>query len=291
MQFKDYYETLGVSPDSSPDLIKSAYRKLARKFHPDVSKEKNAEERFKAVNEAYDVLKDQAKRREYDALRARGYRAGDEFQPPPDFGEGGFEFSGQEGFGDFFEALFNRGRGGTGAGAGPRAQARPREVRARFEIDLERAYAGGPERVSIGERTIEVKIPQGLKDGQTIRLARQAPGGGDLLLEIGYRPHRLYKVDGRDLTVHVPIAPWEAALGATVSVPTPGGTVDLKVPAGSSSGKRMRLKGRGLPGSPPGDQYVVLDVSVPPAESPAQRGLYEQLAGAYPGFDPRAGFS
>jgi curved DNA-binding protein len=289
MQFKDYYDILGVPPTASADVIKSAYRKLARKYHPDVSKEKNAEERFKEVNEAYEVLKDPEKRRHYDALRAQGYRPGEEFRPPPDFGDVEFDFGGEGGLGDLFEALFGRGRVHGAGRAGARTGARPRAMTARFAIDLERAYAGGPERVQIGDRTIEVKIPAGIEAGRQIRLAKQAPGGGDLLLEIEYRPHPRFTVDGRDVSLRWPIAPWEAALGATVSVPTLGGSVELRIPPGSSSGRRLRLRGRGLPGNPPGDQYVVLDIVVPATLDAEQRRLWERLAEAHRSFDPRAG--
>lgn len=289
MQFKDYYDILGVPPQASADVIKSAYRKLARRYHPDVSKEKNAEERFKEVNEAYDVLKDAEKRQHYDALRARGYRPGEEFRPPPDFGDVDVDLGGEGGLGDLFEALFGRGRGGFNGRAAPRGPTRPRPMTAKLAIDLERAHAGGPERVQVGERTIEVKIPAGIEPGRQIRLARQAPGGGDLLLEIEYRPHPRFTVEGRDVILRLPIAPWEAALGATVSVPTLGGPVELRLPPGSSSGRRMRLRGRGLSGQQVGDQYVVLEVVVPPAEEADQRVLYEQLRELYRGFDPRAG--
>jgi curved DNA-binding protein len=286
MQFKDYYEVLGVPPGADADVIKSAYRRQARKYHPDVSKEKDAEERFKAVNEAYEVLKDAKKRAAYDQLRARGYRPGEEFRPPPNFGHD-FDFDGADagGFSDFFESLFGRMRGGApGAGAGRRPRA---ESRARLEIDLERAYAGGVERVSVGGRTLDVRIPAGVQPGQNIRLAGQGNGGGDLLLEIGYRAHPRFRVDGRDVSVVVPVTPWEAALGGAIAVPTLGGEVEIKVPAGSASGKRLRLKGRGLPGTTPGDQYVELAIQVPPASDERAIAFYEDMAKRFKGFDPR----
>ncbi len=278
MKFKDYYETLGVPPGADADVIKSAYRRLARKYHPDVSKEKDAEERFKAVNEAYEVLHDARKRASYDRLRAGGYRTGEEFRPPPNWQpEGDFEFgdTGGAGFSDFFEALFGRMRGGP---QGPRPA---RDERARLQIDLETAYRGGQERIQLHGRVLDVKIPAGVQAGQQIRLAGQAEGGGDVLLEVQFRPHPRFMLDGRDVTVRVPLTPWEAALGATITVPTLGTAVELKIPPGSDSGKRMRLKGRGLPGTPPGDQYVVLDVRAPTAENPDQRAAYEALAKSF----------
>lgn len=287
MQFKDYYEVLGVPPGADADVVKSAYRRQARKFHPDVSKEKDAEERFKAVNEAYEVLKDPKKRAAYDQLRARGYRPGDEFRPPPNFGQdfdvdlGAADVGG---FSDFFESLFGRMRGGPAGAGGRRTRA---DSRARLDIDLERAYAGGVERVAVGGRTLDVKIPAGVQPGQSIRLAGQGSGGGDLLLEIGYRAHPRFRVDGRDVTVVVPISPWEAALGASIPVPTLGGEVELRVPAGSASGKRLRLKGRGLPGAAAGDQYVELAVQVPPATDDRATAFYEDMAKRFKGFDPR----
>jgi len=296
MQFKDYYDALGVKADASDAQIKSAYRKLARKYHPDVSKESGAEEKFKAVNEAYEALKDPAKRRAYDQLRASGYRPGDEFHPPPHFGDGAeFDFSdlhGEGGFSDFFESLFGA-RGGPRTARGPR---RGRDMQARIEIPLSTAYSGGRERISLrdggAERTLEVKIPAGILPGQQIRLAGQgSPGahgapGGDLLLEIAIRDDSRFRLQGRDVHVDLPIAPWEAALGATVTVPTLGGDVELKVPAGSDSGKRMRLRGRGMPGAVPGDQFITLQIHAPPAQTEAQRELYEQMARTFE-WNPR----
>jgi len=304
MKFKDYYELLGVKPDATADQIKASYRKLARKFHPDVSKEKNAEDRFKDLNEAFEALRDPKRRAAYDQMRAGGFRAGDEVRSPHgqpagfdfDMGDGG---GGQ--FSDFFESLFGRARAGAGgAGAGPGSRRGPRQAppvaRAELEIELEIAFTGGKQRVVIpgptGERTLEIKIPQGIQSGQTIRLSGQGNPDidgtpGDLLLQIKVRPHPRFALDGRDVSVQLPITPWEAALGARVPVPTLGGEVGLAVPAGSQSGKKMRLKGRGLPGPTPGDQFVVLQIHAPPADSENAREMYGRMQQEFASFDPR----
>ena len=299
MQFKDYYETLGVKPDASDADIKSAYRRLARKYHPDVSKESGAEEKFKSVNEAYEALKDSARRKAYDQLRAGGYRAGDEFRPPPnwqnegnaDFGEGG-----GEDFSDFFESLFGR-MGGNAGPRGARGPRRGRDLHAQISIPLQTAYHGGSERVSLrdgsGERTLDIRIPAGIHPGRQMRLAGQGyPGmsggpAGDLLLEVNFRADPRFALDGRDVLLTLPVAPWEAALGATVPVPTLGGAVELRIPAGSDSGRKLRLRGRGWPGATPGDQIVTLEVRVPKAETPRQTELFQQMADEFD-FDPRA---
>ncbi len=289
MQFKDYYDILGVKADASEAEIKSAYRKLARKYHPDVSKEAQAEEKFKSINEAYEALKDPAKRRAYDQVKAQGYRSGQEYHPQSNFGDGqGFDFSdaGEGGFSDFFESLFRGQRGEARGRAGPR---RGRDVQARVEIPLATAYRGGKERITLrdaggGERTLEVKIPAGILPGQQIRLAGQGTPGsqgaaaGDLMLEVLVREDGRFRLDGRDVLLTLPIAPWQAALGGMLTVPTLAGDVELKIPAGSDSGKRMRLRGRGMPGATPGDQFVTLQVHAPPAQTEAQRKLYEQMA-------------
>jgi curved DNA-binding protein len=321
MQFKDYYDVMGVPRGAAQDEIKRAYRKLARKFHPDVSKEKNAEERFKELQEAYEVLKDPEKRAAYDQLGAN-WQQGQEFRPPPDWGKG-FEFTrgqarqspGGAGpdFSDFFSELFGaRSPFGGAAGFDPRGGRAGRSARAagqdhvaRVEIELEDAYRGGtrtldirtPEitpdgHVSSKPRTLRVSIPAGVVEGQQIRLAGQGSPGmgggppGDLFLEITLRPHPLFKLDGRDVTVVLPVAPWEAALGETVSVPTLGGAVEMKLPAGARSGQRLRLRGRGLPGPAAGDQYVTLAIVLPP-DSPQTREFFARMKQELP-FDPRA---
>lgn len=295
MRFKDYYQTLGVEPGASEAEIKTAYRRLARKYHPDVSKEAGAEETFKAVNEAYEALRDPQKRAAYDQLRARGYRPGDEVQPPPGGFGGGQQFDFDEifgsaggangGFSDFFQELFGRRRGaGPGAGpAGPRARG-DGATRAKFAVPLEAVYRGDAVRVSFGGKSLEVKLPKGIRPGQAIRLGGQAPGGGDLLLEIEYAAHPQFEVDGRDVIHVLPLAPWDAALGASLSVPTLGGRVELKIPPGSEAGRKLRLRGRGLPGSggaEPGDQIVELEISAPVPNNDAQRAAYRTLREAF----------
>ncbi|MGN6741245.1 DnaJ C-terminal domain-containing protein [Dyella sp.] len=298
MEFKDYYDILGVKPDASEAEIKAAYRKLARQYHPDKNKEAGAEDKFKAVNEANEVLRDKEKRRAYDQVRAGGYRGGEQFRPPPGFGQG-FDFgdgAGEGDFSDFFESLFGRGAGGGHRGQ-PRAR-RGRDVQAQVQIDLQTAFDGGRTRVALhdshgNERVLEVKIPAGIQPGQVIRLSGQghagAAGGpsGDLLLEVAIRDDARFKLDGRNVLHVLPIAPWEAALGATVPVPTLAGTVDLRIPAGAQSGKKLRLKGRGMPGTPPGDQLVELSIRTPPAEDDKQRKAYEALHKHFADYNPR----
>lgn len=295
MEFKDYYDTLGVKPDATDAEIKSSYRRLARKYHPDVSKESGAEDRFKAVNEAYEALKDPDRRKAYDQLRAGGYRGGDPFRGPPPNWQRETHFGGDGGegdFSDFFESLF----GGRAGGGRPHPR-RGRDMHAQVAVGIENAYHGGRERISLrdahGERTLEVKIPAGILPGQQIRLAGQGYPGvhggptGDLILEIALRDDGRFRLEGRNVLLDLPVAPWEAALGATVKVPTLAGDVELRIPPGSDGGRKMRLRGRGWPGKTPGDQIVTLVVRVPPATSDEQRALYEQLAAAFD-FDPRA---
>jgi curved DNA-binding protein len=323
MQFKDYYQIMGVSRDASQADIKQAYRKLARKYHPDVSKDPDAEQRFKELGEAYDVLKDAEKRQAYDSL-APYYRQGEEFEPPPDWAQefgfgGGPGAAGSARFSDFIEALYRSGGfGGAGSGLGRggfrRARApfgggaggpfRPaaEDTRVKVTIDLEDSYAGSrravvlthTERAPDGraqtrERTLNVTIPKGVAPGQQIRLEGQGSAGGDLLMEVEFRPHPRYRVEGRDVLMDLAVAPWEAALGATVPVPTPAGTVELKVPPGSASGRKLRLRGRGLPASAnPGDFFVVLKIVVPAADTDRERAAFEALRETFEDFDPRA---
>ena len=299
MEFKDYYDTLGVKADASEAEIKAAYRKLARKYHPDKNKEAGAEEKFKAINEANEVLRDAEKRRAYDNLRAGGYRGGEQFRPPPGWGQGqGFDFGGGGGggdFSDFFESLFGRAAGG---GPGQARAARGSDIQAQVQIELQTAFDGGRTRVALhdgsgGERVLEVKIPAGIQPGQVIRLSGQGHPGrnggpsGDLLLEVQFREDARFRLEGRNVLHVLPITPWEAALGATVPVPTLAGAVDLRIPAGSQSGRKLRLKGRGLPGAHPGDQLVELSIRAPVAESEAQKKAYEALRDEFEGFDPR----
>lgn len=307
MDYKDYYKILGVERDATQDDIKRAYRKLARKYHPDVSKEPDAEERFKEMAEAYEVLKDPEKRAAYDQLGAN-WKAGQDFRPPPDW-DAGFEFSGGYGghtdadaFSDFFESLFGQ-RGGMGGEFRGRGQ----DHHARVLIDVEDAFHGtvrnitlqAPEvdaqgRVHTRQRSLNVRIPKGVRQGQHIRLAGQGNPGmgggqaGDLYLEVDFKPHPLYRVEGRDLYLELPIAPWEAALGARVKVPTPDGAVDMRIPENSRNGSKLRLKGRGIPGKTPGDLYVMLKVVQPPADSDKAKAFYQKMAEEFD-FDPRAG--
>lgn len=324
MEFKDYYKTLGVARDASADDIRGAYRKLARKYHPDVSKEADAEARFKEIGEANEVLRDPEKRAAYDAAgsqwerqRAAGGAHGraHDFQPPPGW-DAGFEFSGRgdaDPFGsadhsDFFEALFGRAARGARAGAHrPGMQMPGQDHHAKVLIDLEDAYRGAQRSISLHmpalddeghgvmrERTLDVNIPKGIREGQHLRLAGQGGPGlgsappGDLFLEIAFRPHPRFRVDGRDVYLELPLAPWEAALGAHVSVPMPDGAVELTIPAGSANGRKLRLKGKGIPSVPAGDLYVVLAIALPGAETASAKAAYAAFAAAFGAFEPRA---
>lgn len=298
MQFKDYYSILGVEPGAGDAEIKTAYRRLARKYHPDVSKEAGAEEKFKAVNEAHEALRDPEKRAAYDQLRAQGYRPGEEFRPPPDFGRGGagggqgFDFeevfgsggAGNGGFSDFFEGLFGqRARQAGGAQSrGPQQRpAGPRDTRAKFAVPLQAVHDGGSLRITVKGKQLEVRVPKGVRPGQVIRLAGMGEAGGNLMLEVEYAEHPQFEVDGRNIIHVLSVAPWQAALGATVSVPTLGGSVELKIPADSDAGRKLRLRGRGLPGIPSGDQIVELEITAPKAVNERQRTVYRMLANAF----------
>lgn len=314
MEFRDYYKILGVEKTATQDEIKRAYRKLARQYHPDLNKDAGAEATFKEIGEANEVLSDPEKRAAYDQL-GEGYRPGQEFRPPPDW-DAGYEFTGPgdtgaQDFSDFFESLFGGAfRQQEAAGEG-RARRQRYDIRARGEdhhakvlIDLEDALKGArrplslklPEltpdgHLALRERKLEVGIPKGIREGQNIRLKGQGGPGiggadaGDLYLEVAFTSHPVYSAQGSDLFVDLPVAPWEAALGAKVKAPTPDGVVDLNIPAGSKQGRKLRLKGRGLPGKSPGDLYVVLQIVLPPADA-GMKKLYEQMR-KESGFDPR----
>ncbi|WP_144142171.1 DnaJ C-terminal domain-containing protein [Paraburkholderia sp. BCC1884] len=317
MKYKDYYELLGLERAASQDDIKRSYRKLARKYHPDVSKLDDAEERFKELGEAYEVLKDPEKRAAYDRLGS-DWRNGQDFQPPPNWDEG-FEFRGAGGqsgmhgephdFNDFFGSMFGDARAQHGQHARHRPfEARGEDHHAKVLIDLEDAYRGAQRSISLQvpvvdaqghvaleSRTLDVTIPKGIREGQHLRLAGQGGPGttpenaGDLYLEIGFREHPRFRVDGRDVSIELPVAPWEAALGAPIAVPTPDGTVEMTVPAGSAGGRRLRLRGKGIPANPPGDLYVVLNIVLPPADNESSKAAYEAMRLAF-NFDPRAHF-
>jgi curved DNA-binding protein len=315
MEYKDYYQILGVARDADQETIKRSYRKLARKYHPDVSKEPDAETKFKELNEAYEVLKDPEKRTAYDQL-GNNWQAGQDFRPPPGWDQG-FEFHGggytqvdPEQFSDFFESLF--GGGGFGGRRGfyqntGRSARRGENTHAKILIDLEDSYQGATRtltlrhselgadgRPQVRERSINVKIPKGIAPGQQIRLSGQGEAGfggaaaGDLYLEVEFKPHPHYHLDGKTVYLDLPVAPWEAALGATVRAPTPTGPVDLRIPANSRAGSKLRLKGRGLPAKEPGDLFVVLQIALPPADSDSAKNAYRQMEKAFH-FEPRAG--
>ncbi len=309
MEYKDYYKVMGVERDATQDEIKRSYRKLARKYHPDVSKEANAEEQFKEVGEAYAVLKDPEKRTAYDQL-GENLKTGEDFRPPPNWDQG-FEFHGSganggspEDFSDFFETLFGRG-GFTRADHRP-SMARGEDTHAKIVVDLEDSYRGATRGVTlkhtelsddgrpvVRERTLNVKIPKGVRPGQHIRLAKQGSAGvgggesGDLFLEIAFRAHPKFQVEGKDVYLNLRVAPWEAELGANVKTATPTGDVELTIPSHSKSGRKLRLKGRGLPGKESGDFYAVLQIALPHAETDAHEAAYREFASAFE-FDPRA---
>jgi curved DNA-binding protein len=312
LEYKDYYETLGVPRDASADQIKKAFRKLARKYHPDVSKEPNAELRMKDINEANAVLSDPEKRAAYDALGA-GHAAGEEFRPPPDW-DAGFEFSRRRfsdaeaaDFSDFFAELFGRMGAPRQGEGGPRGAARGEDHHAKILLDIEDAWRGAQQRISLrvpkldergritlDTRTLEVQIPRGVREGQLIRLAGQgSPGAGgaspgDLYLEVHFKAHPRFRIDGRNLLMQLPIAPWEAALGAVVPVELPDGkTLKIRVPPGAQTDGELLARGKGVPSDPPGDLVLNLRVVLPPADTPRAKELYETMSRDL-AFDPRA---
>jgi curved DNA-binding protein len=313
MEFKDYYRTLDVARDAPADAIKKAYRKLARKYHPDVSKEPDAEKRMQEINEANAVLSDPEKRAAYDQLGRHG--PGEDFRPPPGWDQG-FEFTehGRGGaesaeFSDFFAEIFGRmgregaqrrGRSADGASTYP-----GNDHHARILLDLEDSFSGVTRQITLRapkldpkghvvleERTLNVKIPAGIREGQVIRVAGQGEPGvgngkpGDLLLEVQFAPHARLRADGRDLRLTLAVAPWEAALGALVPVALPGGAIHVRIPADAQAGKQLRVRGKGLPSDPPGDLYIDLRIVAPPAGTPKAKELYEALA-KETAFDPR----
>ena len=307
MKYKDYYAILGVGRDASAEEIKKAYRKLARKYHPDVSKEADAEERFKEVAEAYEALKDPEKRAAYDQLGR--HAAGQEFQPPPDWGE---RFAGAQTIFDDLDLadLFAGLTGRRGAGARGRGPASGRDYEAAVNLSFDQAFHGTEIELDLAvleydehgaarrvPHRVRVRIPKGVTDGAQLRVpgkGGKAPAGGrdgDLYLDIRVEPHPLYRVSGQDLYVELPLAPWEAVLGTRVNLPTPGGTVSLKVPPGTRAGQQLRLGGRGIarPGAPAGDLYAIVSIVVPSVLDERERALFQQLA-ENSTFNPRAHF-
>ncbi|RDH84076.1 MAG: cytochrome C biogenesis protein [endosymbiont of Galathealinum brachiosum] len=306
MQFKDYYEIIGVQRDANQQEIKRAYKKLARKYHPDVSKETDAELKFKELGEAYEVLKDPEKRIAYDQFGAN-YKSGQDFNPPPNWDEG-FEFNGAShsaSFSDFFESLFGQQFNSAYEGAN-RQQAHGEDHHAKIFIDIDDAFNGATRSISLqaptvnsqgqvvtSTRTLNVNIPKGVKQGQLIRLAGQGTAGlsngkpGDLYLEVNFKTHDFYRVEGKDIYLDLPVAPWEAVLGTTVKTPTPDGKVNLKIPAGAVSGHKMRLKGRGIPAKIPGDLYVIINLVLPPADNQKAEDFYRKMEKEL-NFEPRA---
>jgi curved DNA-binding protein len=308
MEYKDYYKTMGVGRDATQDEIKRAYRKLARKYHPDVSQEADAEQKFKEVGEANEVLKDPEKRAAYDQLGS-DWQAQQDFRPPPDR-ESGFEYTGgsrpgggEHDFSDFFESLFGQG----GSGDGRRGfHMHGEDHHAKILIDLQDSYNGTTRTITLQmpgvaqdgqvinrQRNLNVSIPRGIRQGQQIRLAGQGSTGmgdgkaGDLYLEVEFRPHDIYRVDGADVSMDLPLAPWEAALGTMVKLPTPSGVIDLKIPANSQGGRKLRLKGRGIPAKTAGDLYAILHIALPPADDPGTREWYQRMQRDSE-FNPRA---
>jgi curved DNA-binding protein len=307
MEYRDYYDILGTGRDATQDDIKQAYRRLARKYHPDVSKEPDADKKFKDLGEAYEVLKDPEKRAAYDKF-GNNWKNGQDFEPPPNW-DAGFEFRGagytggaDEDYSDFFESLF--GRSGYTGGGGQHSSFRMKgeDQHAKIVIRLADAYNGSRQTLTLSRPTVDdqghvrtqphnlqVTIPQGITEGQRIRLEGQGlPGmggapAGDLFLEIAFAEDPLFQSEKRTIHMELPVTPWEAALGATVTVPTLGGKVQLKIPAGSQGGKKLRLKGRGLSTqTKTGDQIVTLRIVIPAAQTDEQKKLYKKMAEIMP---------
>lgn len=286
MANKDYYKTLGVSKKAGDADIKKAYRRLAKKYHPDVSKEANAEAKFKEANEAYDILSDKEKRSEYDLY-------GEHWDQPRQSQSGWGQQTGGSGFGGF-------GGGGGGFdpsmfdsmfGGGRQAPRKPKNQNANLAVDLEDVFGGANKSIRLPSGgNVQVKIPAGIEEGKKIRLSGKGSNGGDLLLKIQINPHKRFKLSGKDISVEIPIAPWEATLGMSLTVPTLGGSVKLKIPENTQSGKKMRLKGRGLPGSPAGNQYIVIQVHTPPANSDGEVKSYENMKNTFSAWNPRENF-
>ncbi|NOT85569.1 MAG: DnaJ domain-containing protein [Methylococcaceae bacterium] len=311
MEYKDYYKIMALARDASQDEVKRAYRKLARKFHPDVSKEPDAETKFKELGEAYEVLKDPEKRAAYDQLGAN-WKAGQEFRPPPNWDEG-FEFKGGgftnddagAAYSDFFEQLFGQAGVHFGGKHQQGFHSRGQDSHAKIHIDLEDSFHGTTRNINLSapnmdtqghvqvkHRSLNIKIPKGIKPGQHVRLTGQGnPGAGkgqagDLILEIAFHPHPFYRVVENDIMLDLPVTPWEAALGAKIKVPTPEGSVDLKIPPNSRQGSKLRLKGRGLPTKVPGDFFVVLQIALPSADTEKAKAVYQDMQ-AQLAFNPR----
>jgi curved DNA-binding protein len=302
VNYKDYYKIMDVNKTASQDEIKKSYRKLARKFHPDVSKEKEAESRFKEINEAYEVLRDKEKRAAYDQLGSNWKSGQSGFTPPPNWqdqyqqGNGDFNGGGQEDFSDFFESLFGAGFNANQQSSRGNKPMQGQDSHTKILIDLQDAYTGITRSFTLQdqvinehgqrqkkERTLKVNIPKGIKSGQKIRLQKQGQAGvnnaknGDLYLEVGFTLNPLYIVEGADITTELSISPWQAALGEKVKVPTPTGPIDLSLPKLISSGSKMRLKGRGLPSKIAGDFFVKLKIVFPKSLSEEEKKLYQSL--------------
>ena len=318
MEFKDYYKILGVSKTATAEQIKKEYRKLARKYHPDVSKDPDAEKKFKEVGEAYEVLKDAEKRKLYDQYgsnwktgkQQEEYQNQYQRQYQGAGNDGGFDFGGSfdnsREYSDFFESLFGNARR-KGGNRRQNFQKRGEDIDASIKVPVNIAFHGGTRlisfsvqsvandgRVTSNPKNLNIKIPKGIKSGQKIRLAGQGSPGynggenGDLYIKIEFEEDQVFSVKGADVYVNVPVAPWEAALGSTITIPTPEGTLKLKLPANSSQGKKLRLKGKGLPAKSPGDLYVVINIVLPPADTEEAKKVYEQMKNL--NFNPRVNF-